>query len=289
MAACSPRRTSRRAAPPAIPPIIQWRGVRRTGCRRSSIRTRRPAPGGGGRSKAGSGSKRRRGRKSPAGPRSRATATSAGNTRRGGWKRLTGVPAHQVRAVGPPPLGSAPGRVLRVVRGRAALQRDPDRPGDFASLCAHREPRAAGRQRPVRGGAGERRLGRRASGAVGPHPRRGRTPPRAAPERVVHLAGLLPGGAGARALPGARPRLLRLEPPRLARGGRTRRRGPRTARLLRPCRPLPQPDRALRGPGAAGQLGVGARGAPGRVRDYPGGERPRPASPARRRVAGRVP
>ena len=56
------------------------------------------------------------------------------------------------RGGGPPALGGAPRRLLRLERRRAAHQRHPDRPRPRTALRAHRQLRRAGRQRalPVR-------------------------------------------------------------------------------------------------------------------------------------------
>ena len=75
---------------------------------------------------------------------------------------ITGVARRRCPGRGPDAHPLRPRRLLRLVRGRAAHQRDPDRPRHLLPLRADRQPRAPGRQRPVREGPGARRLGARA-------------------------------------------------------------------------------------------------------------------------------
>ena len=103
------------------------------------------------------------------------------------------------------------------------------------------------------------------------------TPARPAEGRLVHVRRPLPRHRHRPALPDPGPRRLRHEPPRLARRHRGRHAGAAEARIPRARGHLPEPERRVRRHPAAGQHPVGARGAPGRVRDHPGRKRSGPA------------
>ena len=181
------------------------RALRRLGRgRRASRSSVDPAAGGGdvddhdrlalGRDGRGADGRTAR---SPAGPRSISSPSSAEPLQPTVAEEITGVPAGRHRAHRAGAVGAPPGRVLHVERSRAAQRHDPDHPRDQRAVRADRLPRRARGQRAVharadepdrrggaaRPGAARRRRSASASGrsarpASGSSPARTSTPPR---------------------------------------------------------------------------------------------------------------
>ena len=200
---------------------------------------------------------------------------------------ITGSAGRGHRRRGADALGGPAGRVLHVERAGAAQRHDADHARDQRALRADREPGRPGRERAVRSGAVEpdRRDGvpvRLAPAGGG----RRQAAARAGPVRVRHRRGLLhrgprPADQGAgqlRRQHGDGPRRQRPRPRCAAKPG-----------LLRPGRPVHDPDRRARRHRAARDDAVRVRGTEDRLRVQPGGAVARPAATAARPAARRGP
>ena len=188
-------------------------------------------------------------------------------TRRGD---LPGFAAAQVEAGRPPALGGASGRLLRLERRRAAHERHPGRPAPSRQLYALTGsfdapggnvlfPSRAVRERH----RGDELLpaAQRARRSASPHGR-------SVPSRWEFVTSdeLYRAHLGGTALPGARAGRLRRQPAARPRRQPPRSRGAGSARLLRPRRPLHEPDRRAGRHRPAGRQPLRARGAQDRLR-----------------------
>ena len=151
------------------------------------------------------------------------------------------------------------------------------------AVRAHRELRRPGRQRAVPRGAHRERGRRRfpVGGAARPHARPARPAARPVALGARHLRRDLPRHPRAASVSRARAGRLRREPPPRPRRRASRARGAGRARLLRPRRPVHEPDGRAGRRRPAGRLPLRARGAQDRLRRERGGAVAGPAPATR--------